>query len=223
MIDGAMAMEKIRRWILTGAILLGLLLSGVAGAAIARAIGGDTEVVRTKIEKRPVQEVVQRMYDLAIENEGLRNRLRAREERQPERIIVSDTVVKRIPADTVVTVLQVDGSGMLNYGAFSREFDSLPSYRPFVAENIDVSDCDDGFSFNSGNIVCDRPRFGHLYLYGMGTLSTPSFEPSIPDNFILGEIGFAWTPTYRSSLLLASTYGSDGRFRLRVSRGIQLW
>lgn len=147
---------------------------------VGRAVGesGDPVVV-TEVDTVTVERYGALVEELRLERDGLRARLEGIEARPPRVITRVDTLV---PApDTVVRFLSVDPRGRLSV-EFLTARDSL--YAPELQRGIDVSDCDEGYTVQDGTVLCDRARFGHLYLGPRVSLDPALFA--------------RWVPSYRS-------------------------
>lgn len=151
--------------------------------------------------------MLERIAAIHIENNGLRARVRLLESRKPQRITRTDTVVT--PPDTVYSGLRVNSGGRLAIATLLA-VDSTEKRRPELMEGIDVSDCDDGWSVQSGNVICDR-TWGHVYL--MAHLST---DPGV---------GAYVERTFRSPWRLSVAYKplEGGRWDIALTRGIKVF
>lgn len=145
------------------------------------------------------QEYRARLAELVVERDGLRARLRGLEQRTPATVYLTDSV---LVTDTVLVV--VNERGRLTY-QLATGFD-----HPAPAElrtGIDVSGCDDGFQIRDQEVICDRPRLGHLYV-GPVLSRSPA-------------LAAWWQPSYRSPWLAEISY--DGAWNVGVRRGVRLW
>lgn len=163
--------------------------------------------VPPQVDSVAPQRLVEEVRGLRLENDGLRARLESREARQPRTIVRTDTVYQRLPPDTVYEALRVEG-GRLSTGLLFRR-DSV--WVPELHRNIDVSDCDEGWSMAAGEVVCDRARFGHLFLGGELALRP--------------WVGVWWEPSYRSawSVHVGYTGRQDQPWTLGVRGGWQVF
>lgn len=166
-------------------------------------------VVRTQVDTVESGEYRAIAESYRIESEGLRARLEAVENRPPERIIRTDTVIQ--PPDTVLRFVTVNSRGRLAFELLLRR-DSL--YAPEIHAGVDVSDCDEGYAVQDGQVVCDQARGGHLYaVVGAGVRYANS--------------GIEWEPSYRSLWTFRAgylfPYEGRPRWTVQASRRVQLW
>lgn len=204
------------KWQSKAILAVALILAASAGWALR------PDVVRTirdtVIVELPPTELLDRVEALRIENEGIRARLEAREERPPSVILRSDTVIS--PPDTVFAGLHVDAGGRATLAPLILETDSV-AYRPEVWQGIDVSDCDEGFSIVGGEIICDRARLGHLY----GFLGLSGGQPLLGDSRDVFDatVGLLWRPSYRSGWAVEVAADVTGRVYVGVRREIRIF
>lgn len=174
-------------------------------AAVAFFAGRDTvpppDVVTRVDTVRPV-EYRRTLESLQIENDGLRARLEGVERREPERIMITDTVV--LVPDTVYRFVSVDSRGRLAVELLMGEGELRV---PELHTGTDISDCDEGWQIQGGETVCDRARMGHLFV-------TPRLARS-------PMIAVEWIPSHRSPW--QAGIGFDGRWQGWVGRRVQIW
>jgi len=184
--------------------LLTVVVLVALGLFVGKSWGGSRVpdvVVADTVEVAPAdyQRIVN---DLAIANSevtGLRARIRGLEERGPTTVYVSDSV---LVTDTVFVV--VNERGQLTY-QFATALD-----RPATVElrtGIDVANCDDGWQIRDRQVVCNRARFGHLWV-GPELSRSPGFAAW-------------WRPSYRSPWEVSVRW--DGAWDFGVRRGVRLW
>ena len=206
------------------------VLWGVAfvalGATFAPARDRVATFEVTRIVRLPAGQFGDSVADLPLEADGLRARLAGREERYPQTILVTDTLV--LPPDTVIQVLRVNSEGNLTTGLLIVQDSAETELRaPEIHRDIPVGDCDDGWSWSAGQVVCDRSRFGHLSAFvdirlaaDVRLLSSPQ-EPA-PAAFV-PAIGAYWERSFRSPWRASVSLDSQGRVALGVTRGFQLF
>ena len=142
----------------------------------------------------------QRLERARIETEGLRARLEDVQSRPPRTITHTDTLV--LPPDTVFRFVTVDSRGSLSVDMLIQSGTNKVARAPELHAGMDVSDCDDGWAIQSGTVVCDRARLGHLYL-GLNTgteiWAGAWWEPSYrsPWNVYVGHTGSEWVAGLR--------------------------
>lgn len=199
------------------------VLCGVTLVALGATCGPgrDRVVVHTepKIIRLPARQFTDSLTALSLEVDGLRARLAGREKRVPVVIVRTDTLVSA--SDTVVQILRVNPAGNLTIATLVVR-DSL--WAPEIHKDIPVSDCDDGWSWNAGQVVCDRARLGHIYLgVGLGIESeVQGFAVAPSVRFASEAVGY-WQPSYRSSWRVALSLDSRGRAALGVTRGFRIF
>lgn len=168
---------------------------------------GRGSAVRGEVVRTDTVRVAPADYEAAKNGEalwrgealGLRERIRGLEERQPERIIVVDSVPV---TDTVW--LAIDKGGRLAYQFLPAGFDGPVELRT----DIDVADCDDGIQIRDRQVICDNPRAGHLWV-GVEASRHPS-------------VFLAWRPNYRSPWDVSVSFDGS-RWDFGVRRGLRLW
>lgn len=170
--------------------------------------------VVTRIDSVPPAAYRARLAELAIDRDGLRARLEGIESRPPEVIVRTDTLIA--PPDTVVRYVTVNSRGRLTYELLGQREDTTALYAPELHEGVNVSDCDEGWQIQNGDVVCDPTRLGHLYVVaGVGRYDALA--------------GLEWEPSYRSlwefSAGRAFTYNRDAgdRWEVRIRRRVKLW
>lgn len=126
----------------------------------------------------------------------------------PRVVMRTDTLV--LPPDTVLQLVNVSGStlslGVLNV------VDSL--WAPEL-HRYDVGACDDGWSWSSGQLVCDRARLGHLRVVGSAAVLYPLGATA--------RAGVEWAPGQGSRWRVSAMVAPSGVVELGVSRGWQLF
>lgn len=181
---------------------------------VGKAFGGESEpVVVTRVDTVTTERYASLVDELRLERDGLRARIEGLEARPPRVVTRTDTLYLPAVAHGVVRV--EDGS--LTVEVMVLEVDSLrPAYRPELRQEIDVSDCDEGYSIQDGEVVCDPAQLGHLYL---------TADAGLHDALA----GLEWEPSYRSlweiSVGRAFAYDRDegDRWKLRIRRRVELW
>lgn len=182
----------------------------VLAASVGYAIGGGQSpsgVVRADTVFLGSADYDGRVRELVIERDGLRARLEGVTTREPEVVVLTDTVIR---ADTVLRFVTIDSRGRLSYELLARaDSANVPLFRPELRERVDISDCDDRWGIApDGSVTCDVPRAGHMWL-----AATLSRQPSL---------GVHWRKSYRSPWEVSASY--DGaRLDLAVRRSVQLW
>lgn len=170
------------------AVALGMLLLGAWCGP--RPEPPPAEVI-TRVDTVPPTELLETIRNGALENTRLNRIIRGYESRPPVTITRTDTLIA--PPDTVLMPLvKVEGQTLLLAPLIA---DSTgPMLRPEL-HRFDVSGCDDGFTWNAGEFICDKPRFGHLSLFAEASLSTATSKINFrPEAYA----GAEWTPTHRS-------------------------
>lgn len=150
-----------------------------------------------------------------LEADGLRAKLAGRVRVEPVHIFRTDTLVT--PPDTVLRLVSVQ-HGELVLAPLIRT-DSL--WAPEL-HRFDVGNCDDGWSWAAGELVCDRARLGHLALYAtMGVTSRP-FGPML-NPALSTTAGLVWIPAFRSPWRAFTELDATGRLALGVTRSWTLF
>lgn len=166
---------------------------------------GETVVLRqTRVDTVPPAALVDSIERLALEADGLRAKLAGRVRVEPVHILRTDTLVT--PPDTVLQLVRVEGQSLIVAPLIKGDSLWAPELHRF-----NVADCDDGWSWAAGEVVCDRARFGHL----SATISAVGTYP-------LGataRAGIAWIPGYRSGWRASVETDPVGRLSLTVTRG----
>lgn len=183
---------------------LGYLVLALILLFVGRAWGeGATETVTvTRVDSVVPAEYERRVEALTLERDGIRARLEAIEARPPRIITRTDTLT--IPPDTVIRFVAVDSRGSLSLDLLTAR-DSL--YAPELHEGIDISDCDEGYTIEAGEVTCDRAALGHLYV---GPIA--SRRPSL---------ALWWQPSFRSPWEAGVSY--SGAWDVWVRRGVRLF
>lgn len=203
-------MKRALPWLVVAAVLL--FVGDVIGDMLEDA---PAAVVRTVVREVTPPEYAETVEALRLDREGLLARIRGLEARRPDTVLVVDTVY--LPAIAHGTA-RIDRSGRLTVEVLRLQpaADSVDAaYRPELHQGIDVADCDDGFTLQDGEVVCDRARLGHLYALG-GVGVRASFA------------GLAWEPSYRSLWEIRAgrsfAYDRSGdAWAVSLNRRIQLW
>jgi hypothetical protein len=124
------------------------------------------DVVQTVVRTVAPQEYRDILEHYELREGGLRGFIEGIESRPPRIITKTDTLV--LPA-VAQGRARVDRSGQLTLEVLRLAPDTA-AYVPELHEDIDVSDCDEGFAINAGEVLCDRARLGHLYVVPASTL-----------------------------------------------------
>lgn len=207
---------KYAPWLAIAAMLL------FAGDAIGKKVRGIPEAItNTVIQTVAPAEYTAILEDYALPEGGLRGFIEGIEERNPAVIIRTDTLVP--PPDTVIRFLSVGDDGNLTVEILTDtiiQVDTLAQtdtlYVPQVRTGINVADCDEGFTVQAGQVLCNRARLGHLYL-------GPSASLKNAGAFLL------WEPSYRSLWRFEAGYvfpyerDLGDHFDVRVSRFIRIF
>lgn len=148
---------------------------------------------------------------MRIRADGLQARLHDRDRRPPERITTTDTLF--LPPDTIAAAIRfVDGS--LRIAPLIRA-DSA-RFRPELHQ-FNVADCDDGFSWTAGELVCDKARFGHLAGFaGLGVEKSDAFA-------VGASVGLAWKKSDRSPWSFGAAIDARGTAEVGVIREWSIW
>lgn len=143
-----------------------------------------------------LEELERRLEAQRIRGDGLMAALENRQARGPDTVWVTDTLVS--PPDTVFEFIRLNERGNLTASRYTRDGEL---YAPQVT-TYNVSDCDEGFQLEGGTVICDKARFGHLYLL---TALSSSYAGA----------GLRWTPGYKSRWALEAMY-RQGRDELEL-------
>lgn len=210
--------------------------TNVAAVVLALGLGRCTvqqdatpPVVITQVDTVAPAEMAALLESGALENSRLNRLLRGYESRQPTEIVRTDTL--RTPPDTVLLpLLRVEGERLTVAPLIKGTRDGLLAggdstsdglYRPEL-HRLDVSDCDDGWSYNAGELICDRARFGHLSLYASLGVASHPFAPML--NAALNtSAGIEWQPSHRSPWRASVGLAPTGELSASVSRRLRLW
>lgn len=138
-------------------IVVGLLLV-LAGAALG-ASQGPSSIVTVRDTVAPA-EFVRVVEEWRIDSEGLRARLEGVRTLQPERVLVTDTLVA--PPDTVFRFVGIR-DGVVTAEVLIAGVDTTGLRRP-EAQRTRFSNCDDGLEVSAEGVICDPARLGHLYV-----------------------------------------------------------
>lgn len=167
--------------------------------------------VITSVKEVAPKALLDSVADLRLEAEGLRNRLAGRTVLPPVVILKTDTLVS--PPDTVLVALSLSGRGELSLAPLHR-VDSL--WAPEI-HRYDVSACDDGFSWAAGELVCDRPRFGHLSPFAsVGA----AYDGAVGATVALGA---SWAPSNRSVWSVSAEIDATKRIGIEFIREWSAW
>ena len=171
---------------------------------------------RVRTDTVPPAQLLEEVEGLRQDNLGLRERLSGWEERGPRTITRTDTLVQ--PPDTVLTFVAMSGGGIISTPVLIVS-DSVQMYRPELWR-FDTSGCDDGWVVQSGSLICNRSRLGHLWL---GLDSRVDYQSEGGKTALIGAIGAHWRPSYRSNWDAYLTIGTDSRLQMGVRKRWQLF
>lgn len=177
-----------------------------AAAWRARYAARDKELAEARAEGSGLRARLQRAE----------NSLRGIEVRSPVREVVFDTVIQ-IQRDTVVRTVTIEG------GRAQIEILRPDSggHRPVLLEKIDVRDCDDRLSIIGGNVICNRPTFGHVSVFVSGGAASKVAAPAVI--FPQGSAGIEWRPTFRSERRITLEGTTDGQLRASARIGLRIF
>lgn len=179
-------------------VVLALVVFFVARATAAP---GEPTIV-TRVDTVTPPEYTETVERLHLENDGLRARIEGLRNVEPTVIVRTDTLVS--PPDTVIRFVAVDSRGSLSVD-FLTSRDTL--YAPELHRGIDVSACDEGWTIQSGEVICDRAQLGHLYV-GPWLSRDPS-------------LALWWEPSFRSPWEAFVRFGGTWDFGVR--RGVRIF
>lgn len=179
---------------------------------------GETVVI-TRVDTVPYASFRDSLRSERIVATGLRAKLAGRESRQPITILRTDTLVS--PPDTVVQMV-VWREGMLTLAPLIRD-STDPVLRLPEIHRFDVGSCDDGFSWNAGELVCDKARLGHLSLIAQGSLGSDLLTQPNAGLAWTVSAGAEWTPSNRSGWRASLLLDQGGRAELAVARRWRLF
>lgn len=156
--------------------------------------------------------IAKELADAKAEGSGLRvrlqraeNALRGIEVRRPVRETVYDTTLN-ITNEQVIRGVSIEGGQL--------ELETLRpiqgGHQPAVLRDIDVRDCDDGLLIQGETVVCNKPRFGHLQLFGQVGGAIEAAPGTAPELRAAG--GLSWRPKFRSTTQV--DLGFDERHRV---------
>lgn len=191
------------------AVAIGFLLVGIY-ASPAR-----EPVTVTRTDTIPPAAMVNEVQNLRLANHGLRAKLAGQEAVVPSTITVTDTLVT--PPDTVLQLVRVEDQTLTLAPLIKGDSLWAPEIHRF-----DIAGCDDGFSWNAGELVCDRARLGHLALYAEAGVAGHPFSP-IPNLAYQAAVGVQWTPSFRSGWRVSTALAMDGRATLTIRKGWSVW
>ena len=177
-------------------------------------VAAEPEVI-TRVDTVPPAAMADSLSALSLEVGGLRAILDGRDYVSPRVILRTDTLVT--PPDTVLQLVALKGTTLSLAPLIHTDSLWAPELHRF-----DVGNCDDGFSWAAGELVCDRARFGHLALYAEAGMASRPFVP-MPDLTYRAEAGVEWTPSYRSPWRGSLAMAPDGSVALTVTRGWRLF
>lgn len=175
---------------------------------------GETVVI-TRVDTIPYAAFRDSLESQRLEADGLRAKLAGRGVVQPRTILRTDTLV--LPPDTVLSLLKSDGR-TLTIAPLIKGSDSL--WTPEI-HSFDVGKCDDGFSWASGELVCDRARLGHFGPAVRLEAHADPFRRTTP--IARATVGVEWIPSYRSGWRSFLGMGQDGSVVVSVSRRWLMW
>lgn len=188
------------------AVLVLALVALFAGKAWGEA-GEPTEVVKTVVRTVAPAEYTELLSELGVADaSGIRARLEGVRTVQPEVIVRTDTLIQA--PDTVLRFFTIDSRGRLHLEVLHQHADSIDLYTPEIQSTEPLGDCDDGLSFQDGEIRCDPARLGHLYV-GPHLSRDPALSAW-------------WTPSYRSPWEASVSYDGD-RFDFGLRRGVRIF
>ena len=165
-------------------------------------------IYETRVDTVAPAALLDSVRALRLESSGLRAMLAGRGEVQPRTILRTDTLVT--PPDTVLQIVAMDGNGNLTLAPLIRA-DSL--WAPEI-HRFDVGNCDDGWSWASGQLVCDKARLGHLSPFVSAGVRS-SVVRFTPDPLL--SAGLEWTPSYRSAWRASVGMDQTGRVSLALN------
>ena len=184
---------------------------GVVGALLLGRCTADVPpppvITQTFVDTVPPAQMMALIEHGALENSGLRAKLKGYESRQPNTIIRTDTFVT--PPDTVLQLVRVEGESLL----VAPLVKDSALWRPEL-HRFDVSRCDDGWSWKSGSLICDKARLGHLSLFGEASAEANPFGPPTPTAEV--HAGLAWQACYRCGTRVSLGTDQRGRASLTV-------
>lgn len=174
---------------------------------------GETVVI-THVDTVPYAAFRDSLNTQRLEADGLRAKLAGRERLAPRTIVRTDTLVS--PPDTVLQLVNI-GRGILTVAPLVKT-DSL--WRPEL-HRYDVGACDDGWSWNAGELVCDKARLGHLSVTLAAGVALPIWEQGSPG--LASTAGVEWTSSNRSPWRASMATDLTGRASLTVTRSLRLF
>lgn len=148
----------------------------------------------------------------------LRAHIAGLENREPATVTVYDTVID-LRRDTVAIRTTINGDGKLEI------MGAIPDTAGWLATrfaDIDVRDCDGGIDIIGTTTICDRPRLGHMEVYGAAGAGYP-LARSVGNTVPVAEVGLQWTPNFRSTWAVRAFVDLDARATLMVQRGLRIW
>ena len=169
--------------------------------------------------------LLERVRGLADERHGLLATIAGLERRGPRTITRTDTLIA--PPDTVLLAYLKSSGTELTLPVLVMDTSGLG--RPELHGGLDVGDCDDGWSWSPAGLICNRPRFGHLTLYGAGAAllpltATASAGPRrLSSAGLVGEAGVSWQPKFRSTARVDGFVDTEQRLGLRFRFGLRLF
>lgn len=149
------------------------------------------------------------------EASGLRERLadalRGRSRVHVDTLIQYDTIIQ---PDTVLLYVTIDGDGRASVDA------GVKADSGYVPETrrLNVAGCDDGIAIGPSGVVCDKARLGHLEVFASvgASRETLTWEP-------VASAGFAWSPSFRSTLELSAYVDTRRAVGVRLRKGVRLF
>ena len=173
------------------------------------------------VDTVPAPELLERIAALEDQRTGLRAIIAGLERRGPATITRTDTLIA--PPDTIVLPVFGVRGGMLSVPILVMDTSGLG--RPELHGGLDTRGCDDGWGWSPAGLVCNRPRFGHLTLYGAGAAllpltATASAGPRrLSSAGLAGEAGVSWQPRFRSTARVDAFVDTEPSVGLRLRFG----
>lgn len=168
---------------------------------------GET-VVLTRVDTLDYSRFRDSLKAERLESDGLRAKLAGRMRVEPVHIVRTDTLVT--PPDTVLQLVRVEGQTLTLAPLIKADTLWAPEIHRYQ-----IGNCDDGWSWAAGELVCDRARLGHLAPF----VSAAGLYP-------LGvrvAAGVEWRPSFRSGWRVSMETDPTGRMALGVTRAWKLW
>lgn len=198
-----------KKYLPTAALVLLALFAGYA----AKPSGPKPRLART--DTVPPAQLLEDIESLRQDNLGLKERIAGWEATPPRIVVKTDTLVTA-PDTVFYPYFRASHRGLLTIPVLVS--DSLPHYRPEIWRGFDISDCDDGWTVQDGQLLCNRPRLGHLWV---GLDSNLNYQSDMVQ--LVATAGLYWRPTYRSGWDVYAAVGTDGRAYLGFRKRWELW